>query len=298
VTQFDIPHGDVLIHAGDFSRSGMLPDLRHFRAFVDQLPHIQKILVAGNHELTLHSELYATNAKSFHESLFKKKSFNPVEYAAQCRAVMTTGEWPTFSYLQDSKCFLTNPVDSATTDISVYGSPWQPEHCSMAFGLPRGAALREKWDCIPDHTDVIVTHTPPFGILDQATDGTLCGCEDLLSVVKERVRPRLHVFGHIHEGHGEYGGVSHFVETTVFLLTVTRLCDVPKCAVIPNTYRHLLRIKACYPICPGVSYDGTTLFVNAAICDAHYAPTNRAVVVDLPLDKSLPAVVVADGTTG
>ena len=53
---------------------------------------------------------------------------------------------------------------------------------------------------IPDDTDVLVTHTPPYGILDRA--GTsLYGSKELLERVST-IRPRLHLFGHIHRAHG------------------------------------------------------------------------------------------------
>jgi Icc-related predicted phosphoesterase len=72
-----------------------------------------------------------------------------------------------------------------------------------AFNLQRGPALREKWALIPEGTDVLITHGPPFGILDWTARGERVGCEDLLEAVR-RVKPRLHVFGHIHEGYGEH----------------------------------------------------------------------------------------------
>ena len=49
----DIPAGDVVIHGGDFSRTGTLPELKKFRAVMDKLPHKQKIVIAGNHDITL-----------------------------------------------------------------------------------------------------------------------------------------------------------------------------------------------------------------------------------------------------
>ena len=53
---------------------------------------------------------------------------------------------------------------------------------------------------IPDDTDVLVTHTPPYGILDR--DGSiLYGSRELLEKVRA-IRPRLHLFGHIHRAHG------------------------------------------------------------------------------------------------
>ena len=71
----------------------------------------------------------------------------------------------------------------------------------MAFNLERGAELREKWDLIPAHVDVLITHGPPHGVLDRTEAGESVGCEELLAATR-RTRPRLHAFGHIHQGHG------------------------------------------------------------------------------------------------
>ena len=80
-------------------------------------------------------------------------------------------------------------------------APWQPWFFDWAFNLERGAPIRAKWDRIPAGIDVLVTHGPPAGILDRTVHGLDVGCADLLDAVR-RVRPRVHVFGHIHEAHG------------------------------------------------------------------------------------------------
>ena len=85
--------------------------------------------------------------------------------------------------------------------VKFWGSPWQPEFFNWAFNLPRGPKLAEMWALIPDDTDVLITHSPPYGILDQIYSGEHVGCEDLLAAL-QRVRPKVHVFGHIHEGYG------------------------------------------------------------------------------------------------
>ena len=60
-------------------------------------------------------------------------------------------------------------------------------------------------DPIPENTDILVTHGPPQGFhdeVDEAYSGPQnVGCPHLRRAI-ERIRPRLHVFGHIHEGHG------------------------------------------------------------------------------------------------
>ena len=83
-----------------------------------------------------------------------------------------------------------------------YGSPWQPRFFDWAFNADRGAPLRQIWAQIPSGTDVLLTHGPPHGILDTTVRGQSVGCEELTLAI-QRVRPKLHVFGHIHECYGQ-----------------------------------------------------------------------------------------------
>jgi len=94
--------------------------------------------------------------------------------------------------------------DTSTTiyGLKFYGSPWQPEFCGWGFNLKRGRTILDKWDLIPDDTDVLVTHGPPVGYGDLTTTGQRAGCVDLLHTVQKRVRPKYHIYGHIHEGYG------------------------------------------------------------------------------------------------
>jgi Icc-related predicted phosphoesterase len=73
----------------------------------------------------------------------------------------------------------------------------------MAFSVERGAASRKYWDQIPEGTDVLITHGPPFGTLDKdEIGGPHMGCRDLTRAIL-RVKPRLHVFGHVHGAYGK-----------------------------------------------------------------------------------------------
>ena len=76
----------------------------------------------------------------------------------------------------------------------------QPEFCSWGFNLPRGDPCLEKWQKIPSNVDILMTHGPPIGHGDLCTGGNRAGCVDLLREVQYRIRPKYHVFGHIHEG--------------------------------------------------------------------------------------------------
>ncbi|CAH1953775.1 unnamed protein product [Acanthoscelides obtectus] len=86
--------------------------------------------------------------------------------------------------------------------IKIYGSPWQPVYNNWAFNLERGAECLSKWNKIPDDTEILITHTPPVGHGDLACSGVRAGCVELLNTVQKRVKPKYHVFGHIHEGYG------------------------------------------------------------------------------------------------
>jgi predicted phosphodiesterase len=161
-----VPDGDVLLHAGDFTGRGTPREIAAFGAFLARLPHRSKVVIAGNHDF-----------------LFQDES----ERARELLGDVT--------YLEDS------PAEVA--GLRVWGSPWQPWFHDWAFNLPRGAALAEKWALVPAAVDVLVTHGPPHGILDRTSDGRRVGCEEL-AAARARIRPRLHLFGHIHEAYGTH----------------------------------------------------------------------------------------------
>ncbi|XP_060535282.1 UPF0046 protein C25E10.12 [Cylas formicarius] len=193
---FGVPDGDVFVHAGDFTRCGQKDEVVQFDAWLGTLPHKHKIVIAGNHELSFD--------KRFVDK-FKAKSG------------ADEGEVPNYGKTQDNirdavntdnvKRLLTNCTyleDSGVEvyGLKVYGTPWQPEFGNWAFNLPRGSACLEKWDQIPAGVDVLVTHTPPLGHGDLVCSGVRAGCVELLATVQRRVKPKYHVFGHIHEGYG------------------------------------------------------------------------------------------------
>ncbi len=160
----EVPDGDVLVHAGDLTSVGEIEHVFDFNAWLGELPHPHKIVIAGNHDF-------------------------PFERAPASVEPLLTN----CVYLRDSAVVVEG--------MTFYGSPWQPAFMDWAFNLERGEELRRKWSLIPEGTDVLVTHGPPAGHGDETVRGDAAGCEDLMDAVL-RVRPRLHVFGHIHEGAG------------------------------------------------------------------------------------------------
>lgn len=112
------------------------------------------------------------------------------EYQAQAIELLSD-----FTFLQDKAAIIEG--------IKFYGSPWQPEFMDWAFNLQRdGIDLMNKWAAIPDDTEILLTHGPPFGILDMTLQGEQVGCEQLARRIKQLKHLQIHAFGHIHEAYG------------------------------------------------------------------------------------------------
>ena len=184
-----MPAGDVFVHCGDWCKDfGSAEEMKEFADWVESLPYDVKIVIAGNHD------------------------FPAQDNDARCKANFNSRG---IFYLKDSGVKI--------KDRLFWGSPWQPEFGGLAFNLPRGGRLWDKWRRIPLQTEVLITHGPPFGILDNARwPGDLLGqdesvgCKQLLRRVNQ-VRPLVHAFGHIHVSAGvvEVNGTTFINASTV-----------------------------------------------------------------------------------
>ncbi len=189
--RLQVPEGDVFIHAGDMCRGGSIEDLARSAAWIRALPHAVKIVVAGNHDWAF------------------------VREPERARDLLGAD----VAYLEDS--------GTTVGSLSFWGSPWQPTYAAWAFNLERGAALAEKWSRIPDRLDVLVTHGPPRGFGDRGSVPERAGCADLLARVRT-VKPRLHLFGHIHQdgGYFEDGGIALANVTTSECMRAPTVIDI------------------------------------------------------------------------
>lgn len=184
-----LPGGDLLIHAGDFSSKGYEDEVDNFFEWYNNLDNYRnKIVISGNHDL-----------------IFEDKP----EIAKEI-----ISNYPEVKYLQDELEIL---GEQYQLPIKIYGSPWQPEFFDWAFNLPKnGIELKEKWSQIPLGVDILVTHGPPHGHLDTVVGQyNNLGCKmlsDRISVVK----PKIHVFGHIHSGYGyKFDNGTHYINASV-----------------------------------------------------------------------------------
>ena len=179
--------GDILIHAGDISNVGHLHQVRDFLEWFSNLPYKHKIFIAGNHDFCFETYLRENDVQDLLNE-FKDE----------------------VTYLQDSEAIVSG--------LKIYGSPWQPRFHDWAFNLGRNSdELNEKWKMIPDDTDILITHGPAYGYVDTVLGRTEhLGCELLRDHIVNRIKPRVHVCGHIHSGNGLYSNdVTFFVNASV-----------------------------------------------------------------------------------
>jgi predicted phosphohydrolase len=180
--------GDILIHAGDLTGRGYITEIENFMKWYDKINNYDtKVFIAGNHDFGFQDD----NQK--------------------LRGLLTG--YKTIDYLEDELMMVGEDYDNM---VKIWGTPWQPEFHNWAFNLPRGEKLKEKWDMIPVNTDILITHGPPFGKLDYVKyPNQNVGCEELMKRVEE-IKPKIHVFGHIHEGYGYvFDGNTHFINAAV-----------------------------------------------------------------------------------
>jgi len=165
-----LPKGnDILIHAGDVSTYPNEKSVVEFAKWIldikDNFKHI--ILVPGNHDSFIQRNL--------------KKSKEILSGIVRV--------------LVDEELIINN--------IKFYGTPWTPRFMNWAFMFPRGSLkLQKKIEQIPDDTNVLITHGPPWETLDLISTNERSGCELLANRIKNLKVLKLHVFGHFHFCHG------------------------------------------------------------------------------------------------
>lgn len=176
--KLQIPDGDILIHAGDFSNHGKPKEVASFCNWFAQQPHKYKIAVTGNHDLSLDCSHINANLA--------------------CQSIVR-------DYMMEDKFAFFTHNALAIEGVQFFFSSFTPTYGNWAFMLTDDA-LALKWAQIPAETQVLVTHGPPKGILDSyEMDGVTvqCGSASLLQRVQLLNNLKLHVFGHIHESHGK-----------------------------------------------------------------------------------------------
>lgn len=158
----------MIVHSGDISYRGRKWEVEEFAAWYSALPFKNKIMIAGNHDF-----------------LFEESP----EAAEQ----ILESDGPGIIYLNDSGVELEG--------LKFWGSPVTPWFHNWAFNRV-DEEINRHWDLIPNDTNVLITHGPPYLTLDSTKTGLRVGCPRLANKIKDLSDLKVHVFGHIHEASG------------------------------------------------------------------------------------------------
>lgn len=205
-SKLHMPPGDVLLHAGDFTQKGHMNEIQKFNSYLGALPYKVKVVIAGNHDLTFDDSITEASLRTFGVQKSTVESYLSERGLKSVKQMLTSA-----IYLEDSLV--------TVCGIKIYGAPWQPVFCDWGFNLKRGEDILKKWQTIPADLDILMTHGPPVGHGDLTGGNNNVGCVELLNTVQKRVKPKFHVFGHIHEG---YGVTSDGYTTFINASTCTR----------------------------------------------------------------------------
>ncbi|KAI9163244.1 Metallophosphoesterase domain-containing protein 1 [Paramyrothecium foliicola] len=283
-----LPEADVVLHCGDLTKRSK-PD--EFERTFDMLRAVRaplKLAIAGNHDSALDERYYIDELGG------------APTVTSDIKRIIADAEQDGVRYL-DEGVYRFNLENGAR--LTVYASQWTPQYGGWGFQYEEGTHTFD----IPSGVDIAMTHGPPLGMLDYAAlSGTAAGCPELFRAVY-RARPKVHCFGHIHEGWGahlakwkEGRDESSPRRATVIDEEASRTIKVlrelwpsPSIEDAGKTAEKT-RTLAKLSDAGGVHVDLTegdtrlaegeqTLFVNAAIMDIRYRPNQLPWLVDIDL---------------
>ncbi len=194
--EVDLPEGDLLVYAGDFTGIGSKYEVESFLKWLKKVSRkytFGSVFIAGNHDRSFDPKYY--KEYEYYSSLDQE---SPTKKPSWVYSMLEEYADPKLGvrYLEGTSV----QIDK----LKVWGSPYTPSFGKdfWAFNLDRGEEIYEHWKTIPTDVDILVTHGPSAGVLDYIPDQEVnVGCEDLKKVV-DAIKPTLLVCGHIHESYG------------------------------------------------------------------------------------------------
>lgn len=183
-----LTHGDILIISGDCTRSDTIKQWIEFFHWMKSLDYKYKILVAGNHD-------------AFLMNIFPKNQEEAEEYKEIHEFI---GNEPNFYYLCNSLIEIEGMKIWGSPN-SVYFDRVNPKYTAF---MHTEKYLESIYEIIPKDIDILISHSPPFGICDTNKDGIHCGSHSLRSWIDSN-KPRYVICGHIHEQGGKSLRIGH-----------------------------------------------------------------------------------------
>jgi len=160
---------DILVHSGDWSHFEWTEETEAFLKWFKEMPGEHKILVSGNHD-------------------------GPFSKSAD---VYSEFDLEGVHYLENQSIEIEG--------IKFYGSPNVRMDFEMSFTYFNDSEALSLWKNIPEDTEVLITHGPAHGTLDQnISSGKVksFGCRILETELQKLKKLKLHLFGHVHEAKG------------------------------------------------------------------------------------------------
>jgi len=284
------PECDVVLHCGDLTEDGTPESISSAIKDLQAINAELKLAIAGNHEISLDKQYWLSEGGELSEHL---------------KAVATVEKVSSVTFLKEGTHRFTLKSGAS---FSIHASPYTPKYGCSAFQYATDEdrynppERTPSWaknvgtttSIIPPNVDIVMTHGPPKYILDMARDGNSVGCDHLRRAIGN-IRPKLHCFGHVHNGYG--------AQRVQYRSPVASRQEADFDPIEPLSKEWVgatqAKRKGYAALSPGSAEQfkegGQTLFVNAAIMDDQNEPARMPWVVDLELsagsklEESLPS---------
>ena len=272
-------YADVAIHCGDLTTESKIEEYKASIRFLQAVNAPLKLAIAGNHDFTMDIPVFQRKVAEVQPRLDHRLVEQTYGYYGEARNLFsdTTGitllDEGTHSFRLRNGASLNVYASPHTPSLGDWGFQYHPDH-GHTFSI--------------HNVDIAMTHGPPKGIMDYTNSGQRAGCPFLFEAIT-RARPRMHCFGHIHEGWGAKlvtwrqkvsqrpshltdidNGNSVLIDRLSTIQTSMELRATSHCSGDPNPLK----------------WGSQTLFINASIEGAGELPIQPPWLVDLELPPS------------
>lgn len=189
-----LPGGDLLIVSGDLTARDKAHEYAQFKMWIEKQDYKKKVVIGGNHDTLIFNGRWVYDKPYDFEYLCDSGT----EFEYEEKVEEDHKFKGTITYKQKKK-------------LKLWGTPWTQwfegvNPLCTAFMLQSEVELAEKYDMIPDDTDILITHGPRFEVLDRTLYKTNAGSKSLLKRVDylKGKQLKFHIHGHIHEAHGKH----------------------------------------------------------------------------------------------
>lgn len=312
--RYPLPKADIFLHAGDLTNQGALAE---HQIIVDMLKNDVdaelKLVIAGNHDMTHDKAYYTARGLARHGTAADDVPVEKLQTEAEAEADAVRALYTDEAAVAAGIVYLEEEVRTFTlrrngARFTVYASPYTPEYLGWAFAYNRdedrfnppsssssssSSSRVKNWVPSFPNVDIMLTHGPPLGVLDDVVGEQKggVGCGHLLRAC-ERARPRLHVFGHIHES---FGAVRrrwkrNDADTNAEVEAQDKkILQDPETVFKRGCCRYSMSGDAAEPL----RFGEETLFVNASVVTVRYHADHAPWVVDLDLPRAAAAAAVS-----